>query len=607
MIKKQLIENEKRFTGLEQRLTKKEKSITGLEQCLTKKEKSITGLEQRLTKKEKSITGLEQCLTKKEKSITGLEQRLTKKEKSITGLEQRLTEKEKSIIGLEQCLTKKEKSITGLEQCLTKKEKSITGLEQRLTKKEKSITGLEQRLTEKEKSIIGLEQCLTKKEKSITGLEQCLTKKEKSIIGLEQCLTERDNHLSEKDEEIGCRGERIKALEGQVKSRAEIAAGLKEASARKDEQIAARDQRIEALLNSFSWKTTAPLRWFSGLALHNRVVRGKEKGGNNINGWQQTIPKGAVAIPKGAVAIPKGAVAIPKGADAIPKGADATYCALRQEVLDSGLWDEKWYLSRYYEYYTAGKKRRARNEPFFPLDYYLQEGWKLGHEPSNLLPIQVAQKKVGCSKIEYFLNRLRFDGYQFDENIWVPSGEKIREYVRIRQQRTSKKVVYTCIVQNYDEIMQPYFISADWDYVCFTDSPDLIGQGTLGVWEIRPISGVRSCSVRTNRWYKMHPHVLFPSHEESIYVDGNINIISDYIFDQIAQRDTHILLPQHFVRNCIYQEIEVLLHRRITSKEDKALLTSQRRFLEQEVSREKLALVKTTLFTDAIMTIKLSS
>ncbi|MFC1455629.1 glycosyltransferase [Microvirga arabica] len=280
---------------------------------------------------------------------------------------------------------------------------------------------------------------------------------------------------------------------------------------------------------------------------------------------------------------------------AAPRSMDAAYSALRQEVLHSGLWDEKWYLSKYYGHYTASKKRRAHNEPFFPLDYYLQEGWKLGHEPSNLLPIKVDQKKIGCSKIEYFLNRLRFDGYQFSQNIWVPSKTELEKYIRIKQKRNSNKVIYTFIGAQYDDLMQPYFISHDWDYVCFTDDPELISKGNVGVWEIRSVPDVRSCTVRDNRWCKMHPHVLFPSHEESIYIDGNINIISRYIFDQVEKCGANILLPQHFARNCIYSEIETLLKSPRTSGADKALLISHRRTLEEEGFPSEFGLTENNL------------
>ena len=37
--------------------------------------------------------------------------------------------------------------------------------------------------------------------------------------------------------------------------------------------------------------------------------------------------------------------------------------------------------------------------------------------------------------------------------------------------RKYKKVVYTAITGNYDELITPEYINKDWDYICFTDNP----------------------------------------------------------------------------------------------------------------------------------------
>ncbi len=259
----------------------------------------------------------------------------------------------------------------------------------------------------------------------------------------------------------------------------------------------------------------------------------------------------------------------------------AEYNLMRQDILNSGLWDEKWYLSRYYTEYTNFKKSIGKGEYIQPLDYYLTEGWKQNHEPSDSLPIRVNQADIGCNKIQYFLNEMRFDGYQFYENIWIPESNKILQYFNQNKEKIRSKVVYTCILNNYDDLMQPYFINNDWDYICFTDNSDLVSKEKIGVWEIRPTESSQLASAQNNRWHKMHPHILFPNYDESIYVDGNINIISDYIFKEIEKRQQPFLLPQHFCRNCVYDEIEALQISKRISNKDKKLLISQKDFLKE--------------------------
>ncbi len=258
------------------------------------------------------------------------------------------------------------------------------------------------------------------------------------------------------------------------------------------------------------------------------------------------------------------------------------YAVLRSEALQSGLWDEQWYLANYYRDYRESKRRRPKSEPFFPIDFYLQEGWRLGHDPSAKFPIDINQDQVGCSKLEYFLNHLRFDGYQFDENVWIPNESDIDRYLKGRPARQTEGVVYTCLLNSYDALMQPYYIKPEWDYVCYTDDPELIEAGQVGVWEVRPVAYTAETPTRTNRWHKMHPHLLFPERQKSLYVDANINIISSYIFDQIETRGLPFLLPEHFFRNCIYQEIRTLDASSRIGADDKAQLEELRAFLREE-------------------------
>lgn len=261
--------------------------------------------------------------------------------------------------------------------------------------------------------------------------------------------------------------------------------------------------------------------------------------------------------------------------------SDGHYLAMRQDVADSGFWDERWYLSNYYFQF---REYREKFSPGYmsPLDHYLIDGWKRGYEPSDRLPLNIAQTNLRENKVTYFLNKLRFDGYQFTRNIWFPEPARIDKYLVQKSGRKATKVVYTCIVNDYDNLMQPYHIADDWDYVCFTDDLSLIERKRVGVWDIRPLSDTDAGSTRTNRWHKIHPHLLFPDYQESLYVDGNMNVISSYIFDEIENRGLDILLPKHFIRNCAYKEIKALLHSPRFKEVEKRQFEICREFLEKE-------------------------
>ncbi len=158
--------------------------------------------------------------------------------------------------------------------------------------------------------------------------------------------------------------------------------------------------------------------------------------------------------------------------------------------------------------------------------------------------------------------------------------KRIESYLAQKPSRKSKSVLYTCITNDYDDIeaIKTYkYVNPDWDYVCFTDNEEHISQGQIGIWEIRPLVYEDSDNTRNNRWHKLNPHVIFPEYEESIYIDPNINIMTEYLFDLIKEKNLPFVQPKHFKNNCIYQEFKDVLHRKLD---------------DEKLIKDELALIK---------------
>lgn len=121
----------------------------------------------------------------------------------------------------------------------------------------------------------------------------------------------------------------------------------------------------------------------------------------------------------------------------------------------------------------------------------------------------------------------------------------------------NRLVIYSALVGDYDQINSIPF-NQEIDCVFFTDLPEKYQYEQSG-WIFKPVdSRVGKNSKFINRWYKMHPHILFPDYEESIYIDSNIVIHSfENIFHSIEQLKLSnflIAAPKHPLRNCIYEE-----------------------------------------------------
>lgn len=121
-----------------------------------------------------------------------------------------------------------------------------------------------------------------------------------------------------------------------------------------------------------------------------------------------------------------------------------------------------------------------------------------------------------------------------------------------------RSVIYTCITGGYDELIQPTYYNKEWDYICFTDNTNWLDKRKIGVWHIKPLVYNERSNQLNNRWHKLFPHKLFPEYDSSIYIDGNVDILDDFLFSQIENKKSDLVIPVHYINNCIYQEIKTV-------------------------------------------------
>ncbi|MBQ9656889.1 MAG: DUF616 domain-containing protein [Prevotella sp.] len=121
----------------------------------------------------------------------------------------------------------------------------------------------------------------------------------------------------------------------------------------------------------------------------------------------------------------------------------------------------------------------------------------------------------------------------------------------------NNKVIYTCLVGGYDDLLQPKFVDADFDYVCFTDH---VSKGNVGVWQMRKIPPVTGSLTRLSRYPKLLPHELLQDYEYSVYMDANVQIVRPEFYEVVNEKIRsgclvaqvwHVLPPV----DCIYDEI----------------------------------------------------
>jgi hypothetical protein len=140
-----------------------------------------------------------------------------------------------------------------------------------------------------------------------------------------------------------------------------------------------------------------------------------------------------------------------------------------------------------------------------------------------------------------------------------PSFWRVLWYRLQQKFRTAKTVCYACMSGNYDELENHYYINPQWDYICFTDNQNLLKHQYHGIWKIMPLQSQQENGTLNNRWHKFFPHKFLSDYESSVYIDTNVNVLTDKLKKTIEQREEPFLLPKHFRNNCIYQELKSIV------------------------------------------------
>ena len=211
------------------------------------------------------------------------------------------------------------------------------------------------------------------------------------------------------------------------------------------------------------------------------------------------------------------------------------------------LFDEDYYVSRYPEYKKYGLS---------PLDHYIKLGWKMHYNPSESFDtkfyLSMRPKLDECPLI-HFLREGRYVAvYGYVSNPFPEDSLK-------EPDKKKNKVVYTCIVGDYDALVQQAYVDEEYDYICFSDNKEWLEKGQIGIWKIRPLVISDLDTTRINRYHKINPHIVLSEYEESIYIDSNVNILTPFLFDLVKARNLNLLLPRHFLEVCPYAHSKWIL------------------------------------------------
>ena len=140
-----------------------------------------------------------------------------------------------------------------------------------------------------------------------------------------------------------------------------------------------------------------------------------------------------------------------------------------------------------------------------------------------------------------------------------------------KQEGKFKGVVYSCVNHSYDALHNPLFYCDEIDYKLFIDDTIKVSNS---FWNVEQIEIEEKFINYANRFYKMHPFELFDKYDYAVYVDGNVQVISDLspLYYVARKSKTGLAFHLHSMRDCAYDEAQVC---KILKKGNKNAINNQ--------------------------------
>jgi hypothetical protein len=152
-------------------------------------------------------------------------------------------------------------------------------------------------------------------------------------------------------------------------------------------------------------------------------------------------------------------------------------------------------------------------------------------------------------------------------------------------------VVYTAIAGDRDTLKpQCGRLTAEARFVALVDEPGAVNCSPP--WSLEPFTETHPDPVRTARRCKVLSHKLFPGVEYSLWIDGNVTVLSSSSLTSLIDQyldGVDLCVFRHPQRSCLFAEAEVCKHKRL---DDPVIIDAQVARYRSEGVPENLGLVE---------------
>ncbi|MFQ6729651.1 MAG: glycosyltransferase [Alphaproteobacteria bacterium] len=222
-------------------------------------------------------------------------------------------------------------------------------------------------------------------------------------------------------------------------------------------------------------------------------------------------------------------------------------------IAKSKYFNKRWYLKTYPDVAAAG---------IDPVQHYIDFGWKEGRNPSSKFDTNAYLNNSPDVKQADINPLLHYEQHGKQEGRFVYDSQATTQKIIPQKYKNKIGVIYTCITGDYDGLIKHQCINNNFDYVCFTDNKTLLNKKNISGWDIKPLKYNKKDKIRNARWHKVHPEKLFPNYDFSIWIDGNLDVLNEKLFqkfDNFKKKHAIIWTYKHPLHDCVYDEADLCL------------------------------------------------